>query len=537
MAPMQMQSRPYVHRLAPKNIMVDDLPILKRNGGGIFDGPKTPKGERDGKHDNRGSGSDDDDDSFHSPPTPLISTTTRWLTQPPSTVVVMQTSMVGIHHAHYFIYIYLYFYHIIQVYVHYVVLHIYIIIHISNDFDTLDNYECSSHQHYRRVWAKKGSMAISTTTVSMSSTPSALSDSEPSSSGLSQNYHGNSHNNNDHDSGINPITEKVLISAGSIGLFSRNFSMAQADLVAGIFVIIAAIIYLVIRMKKLNRLAKGDFSKNDRAWYGRRRSRGGSNRPPSYSSDRMSPDGYPDEKFGEREIGGYYAPESKRPFSRTGTAPIQVRTDIQRQPSSSRSNYSAQAMSNSPIVGPSPTAALQNHAEFYYTQAGTLRSQQSGQSSNAYDPTQMEVNRVSYLSSISSGFGDQLIMPEGGPLPEIPVSRFSWTTASQTQHNRDTIYTTTSEETAPRFRTVNSWVAQQTGRVERKQLTDQEIPIMPEIPASYNIPEVPAPLFSAERHQRNPSENPAFKHHPGDQVELQTGSRVPSAILDRKIGI
>ena len=96
MAPMQMQSRSYVHRLAPKNIMVDDLPILKRNGGGIFDGSKTPKGERDGKHDNRGSGSDDDDDSFHSPPTPLISTTTRWLTQPPSTVVVMQTSMVGV---------------------------------------------------------------------------------------------------------------------------------------------------------------------------------------------------------------------------------------------------------------------------------------------------------------------------------------------------------------------------------------------------------------------------------------------------------
>jgi len=318
------------------------------------------------------------------------------------------------------------------------------------------------------------------------------------------------------------MTEKVLISAGSIG----------------IFVIIAAIIYLVIRMKKLNRLAKGDFSKDDRAWYGRRRSRAGSNRPPSYSSDRMSPDRYPiDEKFGEREIGGYYGPESKRPFSRTGTAPIQVRTDIQRQPSTNRSNYSAHTMSNSPIVGPSPTGTLQNHADFYYTQAGTLRSQQSGQSSNAYDPTQREVNRVSYLSSISSGFGDQLIMPEGGPLPEIPVSRFSWTTASQTQHNRDTIYTTTSEETAPRFRTVNSWVAQQTGRVERKQLTDQEIPIMPEIPASYNIPEVPAPLFSAERHQRNPSENPAFKHHPGEQVELQTGSRVPSAILDRKIEI
>jgi hypothetical protein len=99
MAPMQMQSRSYVHRLAPKNIMLDDLPIVKRGGGGLFDGPRTPKGERDGsdgdggKHSDRGS---DDEDSFRSPPTPLISTTTRWLTQPPSTVVVMQTSMVGV---------------------------------------------------------------------------------------------------------------------------------------------------------------------------------------------------------------------------------------------------------------------------------------------------------------------------------------------------------------------------------------------------------------------------------------------------------
>lgn len=313
--------------------------------------------------------------------------------------------------------------------------------------------------------------------------------------------------------------------------------MTKADLVVGIFVIIAAIIYLVIRMKKLNRLAKGDFSKEDRAWYGRGRNRELSNRPPSYSSDRMSPNGYPiDEKFGEREIGGYYGPEIKRPFSRAGTASIRVRTDFQRQPSSSRSNFSAHTMSNSPIVGPSPTATLQNNTDFYHSQGGTLRSQQSGQSSNAYDPTQREVNRVSYLSSISSGFGDQLIMPEGGPPLQVPFSHFSWTTASQTQRNRDTIYTTTSEETAPRFRTVNSWVAQQTGRVERKQQTEQEIPTMPEIPASYNGPEVPTPLVSAERHQRNPSENPAFKHHPGEQIELQSGSRVPSAILDGKIG-
>ncbi|KAM3088157.1 hypothetical protein ACMFMG_002215 [Clarireedia jacksonii] len=510
--------------------MLDGLSIIKRDGGRIFDGKKGERDSNEGlgnKHggDDEEHDSIDDDYSSRPPPPLLVSTTTRWLTQPASTVVIMQTSMI------------------------------YITPTTSSTSPTssismstsatLSSISTSSSisvttsvlstitapptsTNAGGAGPKKESCpddnpACSITkTVSGSAAPTAQSDeSAPSSNQLSSNHHGNNYDDDSHDGGISPITEKLLISAGSIG----------------IFVIIAAIIYLVIRMKKLNRLAKGDFSKYDRAWYGRRRSREGSNRPPSYSSDRMSPDRYAiDEKFGEREIGGYYGPESKRPFSRAGTAPIQVRTDLQRQPSSSRSNHSAHTMSNSPIVGPSPTNALQNNADFYYFQAGTLRSQQSGQSSNAYDPTQREVNRVSYLSSISSGFGDQLIMPEGGPLPQIPVSRFSWTTASQTQNNRDTIYTTTSEETAPRFRTVNSWVAQQTGRVERRQQTNQEIPAMPEIPASYNAAEVPEP-FSAERHQRNLSENPVFKYHPGEQIEFQSGARVPSEILDRKIGI
>lgn len=193
-------------------------------------------------------------------------------------------------------------------------------------------------------------------------------------------------------------------------------------------------------------------------------------------------------------------------------------------------------MSPNSAAGAGQSYGFPSNADFYYSQMGTIRSQNSGLSSNAYDPSQKEANHISYLSSISSGFGDSLVMPDDSAPPQIPVSRFSWTTASQgAPQNRDTIYTTTSEETAPRFRTVKSWVAQQTGRMERKQ-SNMEVPAMPEIPISYtHRSQVPDPLF-AEAHRRKASENPAFRHHPGDEIEFGRGSRVPSSILDRSVG-
>ncbi|TGO89517.1 hypothetical protein BPOR_0105g00010 [Botrytis porri] len=356
--------------------------------------------------------------------------------------------------------------------------------------------------------------------VSASSAPTAQADEDGSSpSDIPPQFrHGN-------EGDLSPLAEKLLISAGSIA----------------IFVIFGAIIYLVIRMKKLNRLARGEISEEEARWYGWRRNRGGPGRPPSYASGKVSQNGYPiDEKFTEREMGGFYNSESKSSLERPGSATVNLRglrTDLQRQ-NSIRSSQSGSGMSASPVAGPGQSYGPSSNMDYYYSQTGTMRSQQSGQSSNAYDPSQREVNHMSYLSSISSGFGDSLVMPDDSAPPQIPVSRFSWTTASQgAPRNRDTIYTTTSEETAPRFRTVNSWVAQQTGRVERKQQSDMEIPAMPEIPISYtHRSQVPEPLFT-EGHQRNLSENPAFRHHPGDEIELGRGSRVPSSILDRKMGI
>lgn len=164
----------------------------------------------------------------------------------------------------------------------------------------------------------------------------------------------------------------------------------------------------------------------------------------------------------------------------------------------------------------------------------------------------------SELSSLSSGFGDAKIdIPESGPTKpnsqrksrtsrasqkDINYSRFSWssnpTTLGRSKGNRDTIYTSTtthttlttsSEESGPRFRTVNSWVSHQAKRVQRQKEHDREIDSMPALPAQAHV--------KRAHHQRLQSEitDPGFKYHPGDEVPLATSNRVPSAILDKII--
>lgn len=100
-----------------------------------------------------------------------------------------------------------------------------------------------------------------------------------------------------------------------------------------------------------------------------------------------------------------------------------------------------------------------------------------------------QANRASELSSLSSGFGDgDIIVPADPavPVPRVPSSvypgetgtrnntRFSW--QAQDANKRDTVYTQASEDMPPRFRSVNSWVDQQTGRIKRAQQREQNHP-------------------------------------------------------------
>jgi hypothetical protein len=309
-----------------------------------------------------------------------------------------------------------------------------------------------------------------------------------------------------------------------------------------------------------------------RGWYGwRKEEKYYMDPPPKYSGDV-----YPSEKNipAQQQVEAFYTPTAVPPMATPASA-----ANALARSGSGRQDMVREALLDNPApFATSPATqpvALSATANFYgfaaqptslSRQPGTQNSQntfvsqlepntgtqntfltmntmRSMQTQDAYDPNQREPNHLSYLSSLSSGFGDGLIIPEptvvGGGRQSYRQSkapgagRFSWMTSNRGSRapgygDRDTVYTTTSVDSAPRFRSVNSWVAQQAGRVER----EQEIPAMPAIPGSLQ-----AGVAAVSDHQRKISEDPAFRQHPGDEIELKLGTRVPSAILDRKTGV
>lgn len=129
------------------------------------------------------------------------------------------------------------------------------------------------------------------------------------------------------------------------------------------------------------------------------------------------------------------------------------------------------------------------------------QSELARQASTAFDPAKRAVYRASELSSISSGFGDgDFIVPppaaaqQGAELRPYSFAKNGASSRSNSVANRselvgsagqrDTVYTTTSEDLPARYRSVNSWVNQQTGRVQRQQERDdaEDIPPVPQLP-------------------------------------------------------
>lgn len=214
-----------------------------------------------------------------------------------------------------------------------------------------------------------------------------------------------------------------------------------------------------------------------------------------------------------------------------------------------------------------PTQSIESTPQQWKVTNGETRLRQ--EPSGRYHQSHM-----SAVSSLSSGFGDAEIdvaalgLSNSGTLDSRErsdtqrqsrqqrlanfASRFSRSSSSipDNQGIRDTIYTTTSEESAPRFRTVNSWVDQQSRSVRRRKESDAELLSMPgyqttsadgmRISAMPTPLHVTGPLGSQQYvgHVRGPSEltDIAFKAHPGDEVVVGGGSRVPSSILDGRLG-
>jgi hypothetical protein len=126
------------------------------------------------------------------------------------------------------------------------------------------------------------------------------------------------------------------------------------------------------------------------------------------------------------------------------------------------------------------------------------------------------------------------------------ASRFSWTNsqAPQTPHDpsrdtaiapgRDSFMTTRSS--VPRFRTIDSWVNQQSTRIEEQRLKQQFRMTQSTTYSDDEVPEMPpVPKMDQEtRHKRHDTVDtaPIFKQHPGTEVRFSTRSMVPSEVLD-----
>ncbi|KAF2636281.1 hypothetical protein P280DRAFT_154779 [Massarina eburnea CBS 473.64] len=169
------------------------------------------------------------------------------------------------------------------------------------------------------------------------------------------------------------------------------------------------------------------------------------------------------------------------------------------------------------------------------------------------------------------------------------MSRFSWTNsnAPQTPHDpaRDTNSHAqaqgrdsymTARSSVPRFRTIDSWVNQQTNRLEEQKLKEQfrltststvysedseALDTVPEVPAMPKnvralressaqissqlpnrrpatppgLPGLPGRNVKHQRHNTGTTVDtaPIFRQHPGTEVRFSTKSAVPSEILDR----
>lgn len=325
---------------------------------------------------------------------------------------------------------------------------------------------------------------------------------------------GNNNNNGDKNGGMSQTAEHLLISAGSIGAFI-------------LVCFITWIVWRTMKKSKKRIAANGGnpYTRTDRflnrvPWIAKRRQTQWDSLVDNGSIDlRGAPPSYREKRQpATLQAQEYYASAPEKPLPQAQSqmaflpeiAPGQTllnrsltaNTGYSHQAGESFSSINAAQFMGTMQTDPNLTIRSRMPDAFYN------QSELARQPSDAYDPARRQVNRASELSSLSSGFGDgDIIIPETYIRPPQPASqalrqsnnyvgRFSWMSRKSSGNgtNRDTVYTQSSEDSPPRFRSVNSWVNQQTGRVRRaEQRADEEIPPVPDmpIPGVHNPPPEP----------------------------------------------
>ncbi|KAK1751861.1 hypothetical protein QBC47DRAFT_391226 [Echria macrotheca] len=360
--------------------------------------------------------------------------------------------------------------------------------------------------------------------------------------------------------GMDPVAERAMISVGSIAAFVMVASMAWlifrrvkrrrngTSSGGNTFDYLRRVLPARLANLLPSSRTDGGFY-DDRGWEKLGEASSIQERPPTYSSGGKT--------NGAKSVplGGFYGHEKAYPYQDTESKkkedkprlPRLQTQDIPAEPKSSmRTSSSARPLSSHPVnavrvsrgstsantTTPSTAVLFSHHTQDSFSstnaaQFGTItavssattmrskmglgyynQSEMARTPSMAYDPQRRQVNRASELSSISSGFGDGDIIVTNAPVPvpQIPPNvhsnaptnghaRFSW--MSQEPSKRDTVYTQSSEDMPPRFRSVNSWVDQQTGRIKRAQQREHGeeagAPPVPQMPGQVGIPGIHNP--------------------------------------------
>lgn len=123
------------------------------------------------------------------------------------------------------------------------------------------------------------------------------------------------------------------------------------------------------------------------------------------------------------------------------------------------------------------------------------------------------------------------------------VSRFSWTNSNAPKTPNESRFSiATSTSSVPRYRTVESWVGAQTGRIDPAKFQDhlrreyeasnrEPVPEVPSLPP----PKSPSRRSKLVKHRPHMSDASVFRVHPGTRIDIPRTSLIPSEILDTRI--
>ncbi|KAH7083666.1 hypothetical protein FB567DRAFT_89177 [Paraphoma chrysanthemicola] len=365
----------------------------------------------------------------------------------------------------------------------------------------------------------------------------------------------------DRDGRISQTTEHLLIAAGSIGAT----------------IIIVMIILALYTMRKRGLTIKDVITKGKATM----RRRGAPQPPPKYGMDNKQ--AYDDEFYAGKDV---YPPRTAALSSRSGSlstkTPLQPlgRSDsfnlngLERQTSVNRSFLLDDAPTrqnshrrNQSATPSSPILPIQDMRRSASTR--NTRSLDGDEEPLRYSDPPRQLSALPAPPTFRQFLSNRPSASQRPGIGGAMMSRFSWTNsnAPQTPHDpsrdtaiagnvgRDSFMTTRSS--VPRFRTIDSWVNQQSNRVEEQRLRQQfrmtqsstssaegadsgedEVPEMPTVPKSFSTSATAVGLPGKDvKHQRHDTRTtidtaPIFKQHPGTEVRFSTRSMVPSEVLD-----